>query len=48
MKIPHTELNVLRVMAEKENDWTWIMLDRTLAIRGTEGLAMLRTLLRAL
>ncbi|WP_283011429.1 MarR family transcriptional regulator [Cronobacter turicensis] len=37
MKIPHTELNVLRVMAEKETDWTWIMLDRTLAIRGIEG-----------
>ncbi|WP_202632511.1 MarR family transcriptional regulator [Cronobacter malonaticus] len=37
MKITHTELNVLRVMAEKQPDWTWIMLDRTLAIRGIEG-----------
>ncbi|MDK1227785.1 MarR family transcriptional regulator [Cronobacter turicensis] len=37
MKIPYTELNVLRVMAEKETDWTWIMLDRTLAIRGIAG-----------
>ncbi|PUV56029.1 MarR family transcriptional regulator [Cronobacter sakazakii] len=24
-------------MAEKEIDWTWIMLDRALAIRGIEG-----------
>ncbi|NCI01179.1 MarR family transcriptional regulator [Cronobacter malonaticus] len=24
-------------MAEKQPDWTWIMLDRTLAIRGIEG-----------
>ncbi|EOI3456192.1 MarR family transcriptional regulator [Cronobacter turicensis] len=37
MKITHTELNVLKVMAEKETDWTWIMLDRTLAIRGIAG-----------
>ncbi|ELQ6219222.1 MarR family transcriptional regulator [Cronobacter turicensis] len=37
MKVTHTELNVLKVMAEKETDWTWIMLDRTLAIRGIEG-----------
>ncbi|EKK4002138.1 MarR family transcriptional regulator [Cronobacter sakazakii] len=37
MKITNTELNVLRVMAEKQPDWTWIMLDRTLAIRGIEG-----------
>ncbi|EOC1538536.1 hypothetical protein ACI1A1_003681, partial [Cronobacter sakazakii] len=37
MKITHTEFNVLKVMAEKEIDWTWIMLDRALAIRGIEG-----------
>ncbi|WP_185080410.1 MarR family transcriptional regulator [Cronobacter malonaticus] len=37
MKITYTELNVLRVMAEKETDWTWIILDRTLAIHGIEG-----------
>ncbi|EOW6758138.1 MarR family transcriptional regulator [Cronobacter malonaticus] len=37
MKIKNTGLNVLRIMAEKETDWTWIMLDRTLAIRGIEG-----------
>ncbi|EGT5649883.1 hypothetical protein CDU01_01115 [Cronobacter sakazakii] len=37
MKITNTEFNVLRVMAEKEIDWMWIMLDRALAIRGIEG-----------
>ncbi|ELQ6150556.1 MarR family transcriptional regulator [Cronobacter turicensis] len=37
MKITNTELNVLKVMTEKETDWTWIMLDRTLAIRGVAG-----------
>lgn len=37
MKLTNTEFNVLRVMAEKEIDWTWIMLDRALAIRGIEG-----------
>ncbi|WP_199782263.1 MarR family transcriptional regulator [Cronobacter sakazakii] len=36
MQITNTEFNVLRVMAEKEIDWTWIMLDRALAIRGIE------------
>ncbi|HFZ0563699.1 MarR family transcriptional regulator [Klebsiella sp. 141130] len=29
-----TELNVLKVMAEKDIDWTWMILDRTLATRG--------------
>ncbi|WP_331251880.1 MarR family transcriptional regulator [Cronobacter malonaticus] len=37
MKLTNTELNVLRVIAEKQPGWTWIMLDRTLAIRGIEG-----------
>lgn len=48
MKIPHTELNVLRVMAEKETDWTWIMLDRTLAIRGIEGFSNVANIVTAL
>ncbi|EKY3088765.1 MarR family transcriptional regulator [Cronobacter dublinensis] len=37
MKLINTELNVLRVMAEKDIAWTWMMLDRTLAIRGIAG-----------
>ncbi|EOC3060337.1 MarR family transcriptional regulator [Cronobacter dublinensis] len=37
MKLTNTELNVLRVMAEKDIAWTWMMLDRTLAIRGIAG-----------
>lgn len=32
-----TELNVLKVMAEKDIDWTWMILDRTLATRGIPG-----------
>ncbi len=32
-----TELNVLKVMAEKDIYWTWMRLDRTLAIRGIPG-----------
>ncbi|EOV9017692.1 MarR family transcriptional regulator [Cronobacter muytjensii] len=37
MKLINTDLNVLRVMAEKDIAWTWMMLDRTLAIRGIAG-----------
>ncbi|EOC5814492.1 MarR family transcriptional regulator [Cronobacter turicensis] len=48
MQIPHTELNVLRVMAEKETDWTWIMLDRTLAIRGIEGFSNVANIVTSL
>ncbi|MDI6460025.1 MarR family transcriptional regulator [Cronobacter malonaticus] len=48
MKIPHTELNVLRVMAEKEADWTWITLDRTLAIRGIEGFSNVANIVTSL
>ncbi|MDK1260916.1 MarR family transcriptional regulator [Cronobacter sakazakii] len=48
MKIPHTELNVLRVMAEKDTDWTWIMLDRTLAIRGNEGFSNVANIVASL
>ncbi|ELY3468431.1 MarR family transcriptional regulator [Cronobacter universalis] len=48
MKIPHTELNVLRIMAEKETDWTWIMLDRTLAIRGIEGFSNVANIVTSL
>ncbi|WP_216310160.1 MarR family transcriptional regulator [Cronobacter sakazakii] len=48
MKIPHTELNVLRVMAEKDTDWTWIMLERTLAIRGNEGFSNVANIVASL
>ncbi|ELY6245739.1 MarR family transcriptional regulator [Cronobacter universalis] len=48
MQITHTELNVLRVMAEKETDWTWIMLDRTLAIRGIEGFSNVANIVTSL
>lgn len=32
-----TERQVLKVMAEKDIDWTWMILDRTLATRGIPG-----------
>lgn len=32
-----TERQVLEVMAEKNIDWTWMILDRTLATRGIPG-----------
>lgn len=37
MTITNTEFNVLKVMAEKDIDWTWMILDRTLATRGIPG-----------
>ncbi|MEB6224236.1 MarR family transcriptional regulator [Pantoea anthophila] len=37
MKITNTEFNVLKVMAEKDIDWTWMILDCTLARRGIPG-----------
>lgn len=33
MTITIVEFNVLKVMAEKDIDWSWMVLDRTLAIR---------------
>ena len=37
MTITHAELNVLKVMAEKDIDWTWMILDRTLAMSNIPG-----------
>ncbi|EOC0001249.1 MarR family transcriptional regulator [Cronobacter turicensis] len=48
MKITNTALNVLRVMAEKETDWTWIMLDRTLAIRDIAGFSNVANIVTSL
>ena len=48
MKITNTEFNILRVMAEKEIDWTWIMLDRALAIRGIEGFSNVANIVASL
>lgn len=35
--ISDAEFNVLKAMAEKDIDWTWMILDRTLAVRGISG-----------
>lgn len=37
MTISEIELNVLKVMAEKDINWTWMILDRTLAMRQIPG-----------
>lgn len=37
MTITETEMNVLKVMSEKDGDWTWIILDRTLASKRIPG-----------
>ena len=35
--ITETEINVLKVMAEKDINWNWMNLDRTLSIRQIPG-----------
>lgn len=35
--ITETELNVLKIMAEKDIDWNWIALDRALYTRSVPG-----------
>jgi len=35
--ITETEINILKVMAEKDINWNWMNLDRTLSIRQIPG-----------
>ncbi|WP_353614426.1 MarR family transcriptional regulator [Mangrovibacter phragmitis] len=37
MKPTQTELNVLKVMSEKDTDWNWMVLDRMLAVNQISG-----------
>lgn len=37
MTITEIEFNVLKIMAEKDIDWNWMVLDRTLAMREVPG-----------
>jgi len=37
MTITKTEINVLKVMSEKDMDWSWIILDRALSTKGIPG-----------
>lgn len=37
MIITETEMNVLKVMSEKDEDWTWIILDRALTMKKVPG-----------
>lgn len=48
MTINNTELNVLKVMAEKDIDWTWMILDRTLAVRGIPGFSNVANIVTSL
>mgnify|MGYP004706960917 CR=1 FL=1 len=48
MTITNTEMNVLKVMAEKDIDWTWMTLDRTLAIRGIPGYSHVPKIIQSL
>ncbi|WP_314419327.1 MarR family transcriptional regulator [Pseudescherichia vulneris] len=48
MTINNTEFNVLKVMAEKDIDWTWMILDRTLAVRGIPGFSNVANIVTSL
>lgn len=37
MTITKTEMDVLKVMSEKDIDWSWIILDRTLSAKKIPG-----------
>ncbi|MFP1727869.1 MarR family transcriptional regulator [Lonsdalea quercina] len=37
MTITNTEFNVLKVMSEKDIDWSWMILDRSLAMKNIPG-----------
>ncbi|WP_313131300.1 MarR family transcriptional regulator [Pseudescherichia vulneris] len=48
MRISNAEFNVLQVMAEKDIDWTWMILDRTLAVRGIPGFSNVANIVTSL
>jgi len=48
MKITNTEFNVLKVMAEKDIDWSWMVLDRTLATRSIPGFSNVANIVTSL
>lgn len=48
MTINNIEFNVLKVMAEKDIDWTWMILDRTLAVRGIPGFSNVANIVTSL
>jgi len=48
MTITKAELRLLKVMAEKDNDWTWMILDRILAVRGIPGFSNVANIVTSL
>jgi len=48
MTVTKAELRLLRVMAEKDIDWTWMKLDRTLAVRGIPGFSNVANIVTSL
>jgi len=48
MTVTKAELRLLRVMAEKDIDWTWMILDRTLAVRGIPGFSNVANIVTSL
>lgn len=42
------EFNVLKVMAEKDIAWTWIILDRILAVRSIPGFSNVANIVTSL
>lgn len=48
MTVIKAELRLLRVMAEKDIDWTWMILDRTLAVGGIPGFSNVANIITSL
>jgi len=46
--ISDAEFNVLKVMAEKDIAWTWMILDRTLAVGGIPGFSNVANIVTSL
>lgn len=48
MAMTTIELNVLKVLAEKDINWNWMILDRTLSINGIPGFGNVVNIVNAL
>lgn len=48
IRISNAEFNVLQVMAGKDIDWIWMILDRTLAVRGISGFSNVANIVTSL
>ncbi|MDE9619076.1 MarR family transcriptional regulator [Citrobacter portucalensis] len=48
MIITTVEISLLKVMAEKDIDWNWMVLDRTLAVRKIPGFSNVANIVTSL